>query len=84
LSDFSDRSPREGAVLRRSSQIIAIDEIYNGVLRFGNLRRIFGDGFQYRLNISRRACDDTQYFTGRSLLFECFGDVSIALFKFFE
>jgi hypothetical protein len=78
LSDFSDRSPREGTVLCRSSQIVAIDEIYNGVFRFGNFRRIFGDSFQYWLNIRRRACNDTQNLAGRGLLLQRFGEVTVA------
>src|SRR5262245_6252251 len=77
LANFSDRSPRKRSVFRRSSQTIAVDVINDRVLRFCHLGGIFGDGFQYRLDIRRRTCDDTQNLARGCLLLQ-------RLFEFLE
>ena len=63
---------------------IIFDATNGDIGRPTNARGVFCNDIQYRLNIRRRAGDDTQNFARRSLLLQGLGEIAVALLQFFE
>src|SRR4029077_11128260 len=65
--------PRSGwyrSEVRRQDHLIAFEKANSCVVGPAHPSRTLGDGVQHRLDVSRRASNDAQYFTGRSLLLQ--------------
>ena len=71
-SNFLGSADRERSVRRRKPKLVAFHTPNLRIVCLTQPRRIFGDHVQHRLNIRRRAGDDTQNFTRRGLLFQRF------------
>ena len=56
--------------MRDRSKHVAVDTTNERIVRAANSRRIFGHSVQHRLDVRRRAGDDTQDFTRRRLLLQ--------------
>ena len=57
-------------VVRHRSKSVAIDATNHRIVRIAQPSRILGNHIQHRLNVRRRAGDDTQNFARRSLLLQ--------------
>ena len=67
-NEFPTPPSRQRPVISHWSELVAINAMNHGVSCIAQPRGIFGNNIEHRLNISRRASNHAENFTGRRLL----------------
>ena len=75
---------RRMAVRSRERQHLAVHSVNGPMLGIAKSGCVLNQRIQHRLQVKSRAAYDFQYFAGRRLLVQRFGEIAVAFLQFFE